>query len=82
MRQVDDDNAMQAADRILELAAILAAGVLRLRSRVALPAPSDEPSGPQNLADSGGNCLEVPGRTVLSITSGVNGARDPKRTTT
>jgi hypothetical protein len=68
--------------QLREIAAVLAAGVLRLRSRAALPVAPDAPSGPRSLADSGGNCLEVPDRTVLSDTSGVNGARDPKRNTT
>jgi hypothetical protein len=68
-------------DQFRELAAILAAGVLRLRSRDALPAPSDEPTVPRNLADSGGNSLEVADRAVLSGCQRVNGPRSERRTT-
>ena len=75
------DNDGDPAHRVLEVAAILAAGVIRLRSRVALPVAPDEHSAVKVLPDSGQDCLELPGETVLSVTRGVNGSRDRERRT-
>lgn len=66
MRPHDDPAAMTPDERLRELASILAAGVLRLRSRAALPADP----GPENLPESGQDCLEVPAETVLSVHTG------------
>ena len=52
--------------RLGELAAILAAGVLRLQSSAVLSAGSADPAAPKITAESGENCLELPGETVLS----------------
>ena len=49
---------------------ILAAGILRLRARAALPADPNEHPGPNNSPESGRDCLEVPQRTVLSVHTG------------
>jgi hypothetical protein len=70
MRPHDDPAAMTAEERLREVASILAAGVLRLRSRAALPADLGQHSGPKNLPESGQDCLEVPGKTVLSVHTG------------
>ncbi len=53
-----------------EVAGILAAGVLRLRSRAALPAVKHLDPGLENLPDSVPNCLEVSAETVLSVHTG------------
>jgi hypothetical protein len=70
MRPHDDPAAMTADERLREVASILAAGVLRLRSRAALPADPAEHSGPKNPLESGQDRLEVPGKTVLSVHTG------------
>lgn len=69
MRPHDDPAAMTADERLREVAAILAAGILRLRSRAALPDPG-QLSGPKNPPKSGQDCLEVSGETVLSVHRG------------
>jgi hypothetical protein len=61
---------------IPEIAAILAHAILRLRSRAALSGENAASKNPSNLAANG---LEVPGETVLSVTSGVNGSRESQR---
>jgi hypothetical protein len=70
MRPHDDPAAMTADERLREVAAILAAGILRLRSRAALPTDPDQVSGPKNLQESGQDCLEVSGETVLTVHRG------------
>jgi hypothetical protein len=70
MRPHDDPAAMTADERLHEVAAILAAGILRLRSRAALPTDPGQDSGPKNLQESGQDCLEVCGETVLSVHRG------------
>jgi hypothetical protein len=47
-------------ERLREIAAILAAGILRLHARAALPTPEKPETPPQN-------CLEVRAETVLSV---------------
>jgi hypothetical protein len=64
-----DQRDMTENDRLREIARILAAGVLRLRARVALP-PAVPPPAPQILPETGPNCLEVPPETVLSVHTG------------
>jgi hypothetical protein len=70
MRPHHDPAAMTADERLHEVAAILAAGILRLRSRAALPTDPDQVSGPKNLPESGQGCLEVSGETVLTVHRG------------
>lgn len=53
-------------ERLREVATILAAGVLRLRQRAALPT-DDAQKKPSELSAAG---LEVPGETVLSVHTG------------
>jgi hypothetical protein len=66
MRHDDDAAPMSPAERRAAVAAILALGVLRLRQRVALPPENDPKKNPK----SGQDCLEVPGKTVLSVHTG------------
>jgi hypothetical protein len=57
-----DPARLEPEDRVAEIASILAAGVLRLRSRSALIAENRDVS---THADSGRNCLEVCRETRL-----------------
>ena len=59
-----DDPNISENDRLREIAGILAAGILRLHARAALP--SEQPLNPGKSADSSPNGLEVPGKTRLS----------------
>jgi hypothetical protein len=52
--------------RLREIARILAAGILRLRNRAALPVPEN----PGKQAESSPNGLEVIGETRLSVHTG------------
>jgi hypothetical protein len=70
MRPHDDPAHMTADERLLKVAAILAAGILRHRSRAALPADSSENSAPKSLPNSGRDCLEVSRETVLTVHTG------------
>jgi hypothetical protein len=70
-RHDDERPSNQTPDQQLRaLARILAAGVLRLRARAALPPAATQPSGPQILAETGRNNLEVPVETRLSVHTG------------
>lgn len=60
MRSCEDPAFLTAEQRRSELAAILAAGFLRLRARAALP-------GAESPSNSGAACLDVPAETVLSV---------------
>ena len=81
MRPDTDPARMTADQRLREIAAILAAGQLRLRARSALPTdpltlrplPVGEgqgEGGPEKLPETGPDCLEVPSETVLSVHTG------------
>jgi hypothetical protein len=70
MYSLDDPKVLTPDERLQEIAGILAAGILRLRSRAALPTESDEQSGRPNSRESDQDCLEVPGDTVLSVQTG------------
>lgn len=67
MRSSEDLAFLTPEQRLSELAAILAAGVLRLRSRAAMP---DIESGAEISTDSGPTCLDVRQETVLSVLAG------------
>ncbi len=68
MRPIDDPSFLTPEERRSEVASIFAAGVLRLRARAALPAPTcpDLPS----TEETRGSCLEVSDETVLSVHHG------------
>ena len=70
MRHDLDPIALTPDQRRREVAALLAAGLLRLRDRAALSAPLGEQPGPENPRESGRDSLEVPAGTVLSVHSG------------
>ncbi len=73
MRSIDDPFSMTRQQRRGEVASILAAGILRLHVRAAI---SDGPKVPEISPDSPSACLEVPGETVLSVSTVVNGRRE------
>ena len=56
--------------RLRELAALLAAGLRRLRTRPSLSPSAGRPPGPEKSLESRRDCLELPGETVLSVTTG------------
>jgi hypothetical protein len=68
MRSAPESPHLTEDDRRHELAAILAASLIRLR----LAFSDDSPPGPvpKNLADSSPNCLELPGDPRLSVHTG------------
>jgi len=70
MRLIDDSSFLTPDERRTELAGILAAGVLRLHARAALPAALGHHSAPKDFPDSGISCLEVRAETVLSVHNG------------
>lgn len=55
------DNSLHPDQRFREIAGIFAAGILRLHARAALLVPA-----PENLLESGQDCLDSPAETVLS----------------
>lgn len=67
MRSCEDPAFLTADERLSELAAIMAAGVLRLKARAALP---DAEAAQEISADSDATCLDVPAKTVLSVLAG------------
>jgi hypothetical protein len=70
MRPFDDPSTLTPDERRAEVANILAAGVLRLSARAALPGDAPERSAPENPAESASSCLEVSDETVLSVHNG------------
>jgi hypothetical protein len=70
MQPDQDPAALAPEERLREVATILAAGLLRLRARTALPAGLDEHPGPKNPRKTGQDCLEVGAETVLSVHTG------------
>jgi hypothetical protein len=70
MRPDADPAFLTTAERFRELAGILAAGILRLRDRAALAADPGQQSAPENPEKTGNSCLELLGKTVLSVHSG------------
>ena len=66
MRPIDDPSSLTPDQRLAEVASILAAGILRLDARAAMP---DDVAGQVALAnppESASSCLEVSDETVLS----------------
>jgi len=56
-------------DRLREVAAVFAGGLLRLQARP-IAAEAAEQGGPKNPPDSSPNCLEFSRGTVLSVHTG------------
>jgi hypothetical protein len=70
MRPDADPAFLTTAERFRELAGILAVGILRLRDRAALAADPGEHPAPENPEKTGDSCLELSGKTVLSVHGG------------
>jgi|SRR5579862_4470013 len=68
-------------DRILELASILAIGVLRLHNRAALMPNCGQDGNCKTPETSAEVSLELPDKTVLSVHTGKRFPRPTKRTT-
>jgi hypothetical protein len=68
MRRNEPDP-MTAEERLHAIAAVLAAGVLRLGTSAQSEA-ARVPSAPESPLESGPNCLEVPGEPRLSVHDG------------
>ena len=60
-----DPGSMTPDDRLAEIAAILAEGVLRLRRRGGIPATSTPPESAGNPLESSEICLELPAKSRL-----------------
>jgi hypothetical protein len=60
-----DPSNMTPEERLVEVAAILAEGVLRLRRRAAIPVVSGGVTALQNPLESGRNCLDECAETRL-----------------
>lgn len=69
MRSIDDSS-LTPDERRAEVAGILAAGILRLRTQALPAADSAHRSDPKNPSESASSCLEVPAETVLSVHDG------------
>jgi hypothetical protein len=70
MRSQDDPRTMTAAERCREIVAILAAGILRVHTWAASPAPPDADPVSEPPPESRSDSLEVSNRTVLSVPTG------------
>ena len=70
MRPIDDPFLLTPDERFAEVASILAAGILRLHTRAALPDNSTEHFAAEKLAKSASPSLEVSDETVLSVHNG------------
>ena len=70
MRPIDDSISLTPDERLAEVAGILATGILRLHTRLALSTDAAGLSARKNQAESAAPSLEVPDETVLSVHSG------------
>jgi hypothetical protein len=66
MIESDVTSELTAEERLAEIASILAAGILRLHKRFALPTEKGQIIAPESLPEG----LEVPGETRLSVCAG------------
>jgi hypothetical protein len=67
MRPIDEPCCLSPEERLTEIAAILATGILRLHAQAAL---SSAESHLEISRDSGHERLDLPAETVLSVHSG------------
>ena len=70
MREVFDPAALTPNDRLREVGVILAAGLLRLRARAAIPATSVAAIPTQLLSESRHSELELSRRTSVTVHTG------------
>lgn len=76
MRPDADPAFLTPDDRLREVAAVLARGLLRFHDRPPAADPGGHPA-PQNPPESSPNCLELPGETVLSVSTRVDRTESP-----
>ncbi len=74
----EESRYLSPTDPVREVASIFAAGILRLRRRVAISTGSEPDKFSENSENIGPTCLEVPDETVLSGDNGVYGFREPE----
>ena len=70
MRFDEEAAELSPAERLRRVAAILAAGILRLHARAALASDMDQNVCPEKPPKSTRNCLEVSRETMLSVHTG------------
>jgi hypothetical protein len=70
MHPHDDSAPLTSDQRLREVAAILAAGILRLHARATPPPDPVQVSAPKDPPESGHVSLEVQEETVLSVHTG------------
>jgi hypothetical protein len=71
MRPIDDSSFLTPDERLSEVAGILATGILRLHARAALTENGLEQGQiPETSAGSSLSCLDVLGKTELSVHNG------------
>ena len=76
-----DPDTLTADQRLRELAALLASGVLRLRDRDALSARPGQQAAPEIPPESAQDSLEVPAQPC-SVSTGVNALQEPETRST
>jgi hypothetical protein len=70
VHHIEDIDILTDDDRLREIAKLLAAGILRLRCRAALPSQPASTLDPKNLPENSLNDLEFSGDTRLSVHPG------------
>jgi hypothetical protein len=70
MRYHNDPEFLTVAERLREIATVLAAGILRLHSSAVLPTDSGTRANLKNPPESGADSLEVSESSVLSVQKG------------
>lgn len=73
-----DDSLLTPDERRSEVASILAAGVLRLSARAALPGDAPELPAPKTPANVAFHALRFPKKPCSVSTTTVNGLREPR----
>jgi hypothetical protein len=68
--EVSEPIAMSSGERLSRVSEILAAGILRLRDRVALTAEHGPTLPTQNVQNSVRACLDVPSETSVTVHTG------------
>jgi hypothetical protein len=77
----EHDVILDADKRLVEIAQVLAEGILRLSRRMALSADSGQFLDQENVREKSQDSLELPDKTVLSVHTGKRFPRPDERTT-
>ncbi|MGF1580270.1 MAG: hypothetical protein ACFCD0_12985 [Gemmataceae bacterium] len=73
----DETHPLSSEEQLTEIAKILAHGILRLRSRAAVPTKPDDPHAQENLSKSSDSEVDVRANSGITVTQ-VNDSRDSK----